>query len=154
MNKLMIIPLAIMIVLTMIAFLMHGTTGTINQGIGPAQEIGVGNSTLSTPGVGDQEIDIWQTSAGGALAVLITALAVGIIAGVKVLGSGLTDTSQIMIFKMIGVVGLWTVLSMAGGSYIMSDAGTLGVATYILLTLMFALGFVMDLSTAGASSGE
>jgi len=106
----------------------------------------VGNVTI--PHAESQSFNIWN-NATGALVILVVAIAVGIIAGIKILGSGLSDMSQNLIFNGILFLGLWAVLTVVSSSFLFEEAliGLLWVA----LTVIYIVGMGIHLNGAGAT---
>lgn len=149
-NKLLVVPMAIMISITFLTFLTNGSQMTGTFGVGDPGEInyttdGVTNTTgVDIPGAGPQTFDIWGST--GALAVLILALTLGIVAGIGFLGSGLGPHAQKLIFMGTAYLGLWAVFVVMGGTKILDGTGDLGIAFFILLTTIFVIGFVTDAS--------
>jgi len=150
MNKLMGIPLAIMILLTAMSFLQGGQQMTSTTELTDEGSIIVENETLDVPTVGSKNVNIWD-SAVGAVAVLSIAIAVSITAGVRLLSSGLSGFSQMMIFQLIAMVGIWLILSATGGAIITNGSGEVGFMAYIALTVMFVLGFVTNFAGGDVS---
>lgn len=144
MNKIMMLPLMIMFSLTLLGYLSGGTLGTDDIGIGDVANITYNETSMDVPTMDPVNINVWDISTGGGLAVLILAISTGIVAGIGLFGSGLSVVSQTLIFKLIGLVGLWGVFTITGGQFILTDTGAVGIGIYLALTMMFALGFIID----------
>jgi hypothetical protein len=134
MNKLMIIPLAFMLILTIISVAYTGVTLTNS----------INNTTI--PGAEPQSFDIWGLQ--GALIILIAAVAVGTVAGINILGSGLSDTSQRMIFNSVLYIGLWAVLTVVTSTLVFGS-GIIFLMLYIVMTIMFVIGFAGETNSSG-----
>jgi hypothetical protein len=134
MNKLMIIPLGFMLILTIITVSYTGAT-YINS---------INNTTI--PGADPQSFDIWGLQ--GALIILIAAIAVGTVAGISILGSGLSDTSQKMIFNSVLYVGLWAVLTVVTSTLVFGS-GIVFLLLYVVFTIMFVIGFAGEINSSG-----
>ena len=142
MNKLIMFPVAILLVLTFVgvAMTMSGYTGSTAPAIGTV-------STNSTQASG-WDIMTWDLTSVGILIGCVIALAFLVaFLGVTVLGSSiLSDMGQLMLFKTIGYFGLYLALS-AGAGWAIGAFGDWGTLGYLALTAIFALGFMMDLRT-------
>ena len=124
-----------MLILTLISVTFTGTY-TPNS---------INNTTI--PGASPQSFDIWGL--GGALIILIAAIAVGTVAGVSILGSGLSTTSQRIIFSSVVYFGLWAVLTVVTSTLIFGVGGTVFTLVYIVLTILFVIGFASEINTSG-----
>lgn len=156
MGKMLIVPLAIMLSITMIAFLTDGTSLTADYGVGDPGTLnyttdGVTNSTtVDIPGSEPQTFDIWSIE--GAIVILIAGIALSIVAGIGLFGSGLSEQAQRLILMGTVLLGLWAVLTVVSSPLLFNDTGILGMGFYIVLTIVFTLGFVT--TAVGSSSGE
>jgi len=140
-NKLMLIPLTIMIFLMVISLTYSTTTMIGNYSSESGGEIVIDNETGSVdiPEAGEHEFNLG--GAQGALVLLIIAIAVGTASGIRILGSGLSDYSQALLFKSIALMGLWAILTVFTFDLIFTNE-IIGSIIWILLTIMFVLGFV------------
>jgi hypothetical protein len=125
MNKLLAIPLGFMIILTIISIVYSGTL-PVNS---------INNTTI--PGAESQEFDIWGLQ--GAMIILIAAVAVGTVAGISILGSGLSDTSQRIIFNSVLFVSLWAILTIVCSSLIFGT-GIIFQLIWVIMTILFVIG--------------
>jgi len=144
MNNWMMIPLAILFGLTMIGYVNGGTQGLIEQDMGDVANISYNGTTMDIPTMDPVTINVWDLSSGGGLAVALLAISTGIVAGIGLFGSGLSVISQTLIFKLIGLIGLWGVFTITGGQFILTGTGITGTAIYLAMTMSFALGFIID----------
>jgi len=85
-------------------------------------------------------------SAEGIMAVLAIAIAVGIVAGVTVFSSGISELSQAIIFQTTVYLAIWAVLSMAMYEVI-QDVPYLGPVLWLTMTLLYCLGVIMEIRT-------
>jgi len=113
-------------------------------------EIGVNgtNTTIDIPEAGTQTFNL--SGIQMTMVILIAILAVSIVAGVRVLGTGLSDTSQAMIFNSGIYLGLWGVFSVLAYSLI-DDMSTFGWLIWLALTIMLVIGVAQQ--TIGGSVG-
>ena len=91
--------------------------------------------------------NIWYATA--AVAIIASALAVGVAVGFNFLGSGMSDTSQKMIFDAIVFLGIWAVLSVANVRVLF--ATTVMSFVWTGMTVMYCIGmaiFVNSVSVA------
>lgn len=149
MNKMIGFPLAFMFMLTIFTMADTGNTFT-NQHTNISNEwqmtnapnqtgtIKVGNNTSS-------EYNIWGLT--GAIVILISALAIGILMGFSVLGSGFSGVSQIMVFTTILFVGLWMILSIVAQEYLLGMIFT--QILWVVLTVSYIVGVGDYLSGSG-----
>lgn len=145
MNKMMIIPLAIMLILTIFAFTYSGTQKVydVSDEDIPVSggNLSVNNTTteVEVPGIILKEVDIWGV---GIIIFLTVAISVGVLLGLGILGSGFSVFSQKLVFSAILFIGLWGVLSVVCEPLIMSEGmGSFGTLSWIGLTFTYVLGF-------------
>lgn len=92
------------------------------------------------------ETEGWTVNAGfdlqtGVIAVIIVMLAVGIVAGIQVFGSGLSEISVKVIYTSIFFYTLWLLLSVFGLPSI-TAVPVFGWVFYFFLTLLYSVGIV------------
>jgi hypothetical protein len=150
MNKLLIFPLAVMFLLTIFSVIYTGEqyVGSSpdlnnNSGIIIQNETG----TVDVPGADPMEFNIWETT--GALVILAAAIAVGIVAGFKILGSGFNEFSQSLMFNAILFLGLWAVLTIVSAD-LMFDTAMITLL-WVGLTMTYIIG--MGVHLANSSGG-
>lgn len=81
-------------------------------------------------------------------ALVTAAIAVGIAAGVRALGSGLSLFSQQLVFLSVLYGAIWAVLSVL--SYpVLSSIPVFGIMIYAALSLMYFAGFIQKLKMGG-----
>ena len=148
----LVIPIAFMFLLTMYAVMYTGETYEGSSGNYTATgEINMSSedeeASVSIPSGGSHSFNIWSLETGGALLIITTAMAVGIVAGVTVLGSGLKEFSQTLIFNGIMFLGTWACLSVVAGPFLFIE--DVGIALWFVLTFMFMIGLGMHMTAAG-----
>ncbi len=146
MNKLLMFPIAFMGLFAIYGMIWTGQTYQSSTG-------GYDSPTgYVDPYAGDvntsyaSEKDFTST---GLILILSLAIAGGIIAGVKFLGSGLSDTSQQMIFQITLFGTLWAVFSIMAATFLYSNI--LGVTFWTILTLMYVIGIGSQISNSGGA---
>lgn len=146
MNKLLIFPLAILTVLSVYSMVDTGVTyeGSSDDysefsGTNMSGESG----SVEIPQAEEQTFDIW--SGVYAIALITVAIAIGILAGITVFGSGLGDPAQRLIFVGILFLGTWACLSWISSEYILVNI--VGSLFWVILTLIYALGVGIHVST-------
>lgn len=120
---------------TIYGYTDDGTTytyGTYNQTI---------NGTDTSYGIEGFEVEAGFTLEQGVLAVIIVMVAVGLVAGIQVLGSGLSEFSVKMIYTTIFFYTLWLMLSVFGLPAI-TIVPVFGWVFYFFLTLLYTVGVV------------
>lgn len=115
----------------------------------------VGNETDVSGGLWENstesgvELEGYSLTAGfdplyGAIAIVVGSLAVAILAGVKVLGSGLSDFTVKMIVKVAVFYSFWILVSMfAVNAFALFPLG-FGWLIYLLMTLMYGFGVMEE----------
>lgn len=143
MNSLMLFPLGIMFVLTIITSMYTsetylGTSGDFNSDDDIIiNEDGVNKTgSIDIPETESQTFDIWDST--GAMLILTAAIAAAILAGITVLGSGLSDRAQGIIFDGILYLGLWACLTIVARELIF--AITFSMIIWVIITTMFIIG--------------
>lgn len=143
-----------MVSITIVGFITNGTSLTADYGVGDVGTLnyttdGVTNSTtVDIPGSESQTFNIWSIE--GAMIILIAGIAVSIVAGIGLFGSGLSEQAQRLILMGTVFLGLWAVLTVISAPLLFEDTGLLGTAFYIILTISFIIGFT---SMASGSDG-
>lgn len=144
MNKLIVFPMAVLFVLTFIgvAMSMSGFTNT-NDPIGTVQLNGTQENGW--------DVTTWDLTSTTALTTLLIAtVCLVAFAGITILGSKLlSDMGQLMLLKILGYFGLYFALSVGAG-WATGAFGVWGTLSYMMLTVMFSLGFLMDIRSGTA----
>lgn len=129
-------------------FIFTGTTVTNETYTG-----GVNNTTIEIPSAGEQTFSINMSDTTLILAILIAGIGVAVVAGVNILGSGLSDTSQSVLFNSVVFLGLWAVLTVFSASMVFTN--DLMILLYVIITIIFVIGLAMHISgSTGAGDGS
>lgn len=155
-NKLLVFPLAFMFIITIFSLVYVGgtyssDTNNYSEQTGievPKEGSGSTNATVKIPQAKQQTFDI--STAQGIMLILTVAVAVGIIAGIKILGSGLSDISQSMIFTGLLFGGLWACLSIVSATFLFDTIITLML--WSIITIMYIIGMGIHLSGSGSDA--
>lgn len=149
MNKLLIIPLTFMLITTIIGMLYDPNFDflTSQTAVGNST-IGGNNTTVNVPGSGTFSINI--DSSAAIMAIMACAIGVGVIAGFSLFGSGLSDTSQTILFNSVIFLGLWGVLSLFASNLIFVD--TVLTVLWIGLTIIYLIG--LSIHMMGTEAGD
>lgn len=149
MNKLMLFPLLILGICTIYAFLGGGNITGGSASIDADGEVVVNgsSSTFSSPAGGVFNFDLF--TGDGLLVVLFLIIIAGVLLGITVFGSGLSDMAQNLAFKGLFFFGTWAALVLFSADVITDGTGVYGILIYFGLTLMFGIGFVSDVSGSG-----
>lgn len=76
----------------------------------------------------------------GLIALIISLIVVGVIAGIRVLGSGLSEKSVTLIYNSTVYYGLWGIFS-ALSFQAFNSIPIVGLFTWLIMTLIYSLGF-------------
>lgn len=152
--KLILIPLLILIMFATLNQLLPLGSQTINFTSSTATSAYniTGNQTLDSvtyelSNVGASTVwDVNMTA--GIIALIIALVAVGVAAGITVLGSGLSNFSVQLIYKSATYYGLWGVFS-ALGFVGFSSIPIFGLMLWLVLTLIYSVGFFQTLNVGG-----
>lgn len=149
MNKLLILPLAFMYLVSIFVFLVTAiqpSGSSIDLSDSGQIEINETGSTktgdIQIPSGGSQSFNLWQI--GGIMAVLLLAISLGIVASIGVLGSGLGSLGENIIFNSILFLGIWACLTVVS-SELMFDNMIMTIV-YMVMTMMFVTGLGMQMS--------
>ena len=139
------LPLAFMFILTLYSVVDTGETysGT-SENFSDLDSItinGTDTGTVDIPGSEPQTFDIWVIK--GVIIILIACIALGIIGGIRILGSGISETSVHMLFTGTLFLGLWACLTVLVSSYMYDQQLTFFL--WIGLTAMFTIGVAKEI---------
>lgn len=99
----------------------------------------------------DENTDTFSLDTSLGWIILFTAiLAIGTIAGIRLFGSGLSDSAQQLLYKGTFFITLWTMLSLLSYDLIMAG-GFLVFIVYFIFTAMYVIGTVRELYGSGGS---
>lgn len=138
MNKLIVIPLAILGMIAVIGLVMGMSVpdGTYN----PDNSTGVINAPPTR----------WTMSTWTAMiAVLAGVVALAGAAGAHVFGFALSDMTQVLILKSALLVGIYVMLALSAWDFF-DGLGAMGGVVMLMLTTMFIVGFGLDIRSGSA----
>ena len=145
MNKMLTFPLVIMFLVSIVLFAAtsiepEGSTEDYSNSSGVT--IDGTNRTVIIPQAETQTINIWLV--GGAIAIVIAAVAIGIVSGIQFLGSGITETSQRYVVVSFMYLGLWACLTVVTSTLLFET--TLTTIVWFGITMVFMLGLGAELT--------
>ena len=148
MNKLMVFPLAVMFMISIFIFVSDSITPVadstnLSDVSGVTIDEGIRNITI--PQAESQSLDIWGTS--GAMAILVVALAVGMVAGIRFVGSGVSDLTQDYIFVSVAFLGLWACLTIISAELMFENIVIQVI--WLALSLIYMIGIAFQVSKNG-----
>lgn len=138
MNKLLTLPLFFLLILSMYSIAQTATTLT-----GESPEL-PDDVTIEIPEADVQEFNMWQGSYS--VAIILAAIAVGVLAGITVFSTGLSDQAQTLLFNSILFMSLWGCLSAVSSEYMFQNSYT--TMLWILLTTIYVVGLGLHMSNA------
>lgn len=148
MNGLILYPLLIIFLLGAFCQLLNISAIDMSYNGTLASMNTTGNQTLNGT---TQELSQQQQSSSfavdmttGLIALIIGLVAVGVVAGIRVLGSGLSEFSVNLIYKAVVYYGLWGMFSaLAIDGFI--SIPFFGAFFWLGLTLVYSLGFFQSI---------
>lgn len=150
MNKPLLFPLSILICLTIVGYLSKGnligdgfTTDT-NGSIGIN---GTSGSYSSSYG-GVFTFDFF--TGDGLLVTIIVLVSAVILLGIGLFGSGLSVFSQNLVLQSVAFLGLWGALTIMAKDFILVSTGIIGIILYFILTIIYGIGFIMQVTGSEA----
>lgn len=149
MNKLFVLPLAFMFLVSIFVFLSTAVepTGT-NPDFTDSGEIRINETgtdstgKINIPSGGSQTFNLWAV--GGMMILLIAAIALGTVASIGIFGSGLGSLGQNLIFQSTLFLGMWSCLTIISAELMFDNV--IMTLIYMVMTLMFIVGFGMNVS--------
>lgn len=145
----MVFSLTVMILLAVVSFISNGNLTGEGFTADTEGNVTTNGTTSSFEGAGGGLFSFNLFSGDGLLITIIALAGAGILAGIGLFGSGLSDTSQVILVKSVGFLGLWGALSIFSKPLIIDDTGIYGILIYFGLTMMFGIGFVFDIAGSG-----
>lgn len=109
------------------------------------------NSTSSTLSQGSSDAIFDINMISGIVALIIGLVAVGVVAGIHVFGSGLSDYSVQLIHKSTFYYGLWGIFS-ALSFTCFNSIPVIGLFLWLGMTLIYTIGFAQSLNTSSGGS--
>ncbi len=104
------------------------------------------NRTITLPEAESQTFDIWGVT--GMLVLLVAAIALGIVASIQAVGSGLDNLGQSLIFNGMIFMGMWTCLTIISAELLFDNI--ILTLVWMMLTLMFVIGFATHIQGSSA----
>ncbi|OGN87474.1 MAG: hypothetical protein A2Z74_04710 [Chloroflexi bacterium RBG_13_46_9] len=138
MNKLLTLPLFFLLILSMYSIAQTATSLT-----GESPEL-PDDVTVDIPEADTQEFNIWEGSYS--IAIILAAIAVGVLAGIRIFDTGLSDQAQVLLFNSILFMTLWACLSAVAYEYMFQNSYT--TMLWILLTTIYVVGLGMHMTNA------
>lgn len=146
MNKPLLFPLSILICLTIVGYLSNGnligdgfsadTNGTVDIN-------GTTGSYSSSYG-GVFTFDFF--TGDGLLVTIIVLVSAVILLGIGLFGSGLSVFSQNLVLQSVAFLGVWGALTLMSKDFILVGTGTIGIILYFILTIIYGIGFIMQVT--------
>lgn len=141
MNKLLIAPLILMMVISVFGSLLTNQSSSYDS---PAQRIEHSmyvederkNFSMEITEEQKFKFSFWDTAL--ILTVIVTALGLGTVAGTKILGSGISETSQRIIIILAIYTVIWGIFSAINHDIFFSNS--VFMVGYMFLTAIFAFG--------------
>lgn len=149
MNKLLAIPLFFIIMMSLL-----GLVNDINYtftGATEYEERQVWNETSfqwETREMPVQEEPFTLVGMDGAMVVLVAAIAIAMLLGISILGSGVSEYTQSLTLHVAVYGGIWGVFSALSYTMLISLA-IFGAFIWICFTVMYVLGFVQEMGAKG-----
>lgn len=145
MNKMIMYPLILLLFLGVFYQLINFSQADFSynetltvQGINASQFIN-GTETAFVSDIDSGVFDINMVS--GFLVLIIGLVVVGVVAGIRILGSGLSEYSVDLIHKSVVYYGIWGVLSAVAYGVFLTFPYNFGVLLWFGLTFVYTLGF-------------
>jgi hypothetical protein len=102
------------------------------------------NGTSTTYEQAGNQYNITLTDTLGIMAIIAVIEIIATIAGINVLGSGLSDTSVMIIYKSAGLTIIWSVFSVTGIQVLNLIPYSFGLLLYFVFTLVYAYGVITE----------
>jgi len=141
MNKFIVFPLSILLMIVVINFIGGNTLSGDGFAVNTTGDSTINGTTSTYEAQGGGIFGFDLFSGDGLLVTMIALGAVGIVAGIQLFGSGLSETSQRMIVLSVSFLGLWGALSIMAKDTITEGTGWFGIILYLVLTIIYGIGF-------------
>jgi len=137
------LTLSILLILTLLSVILGQDfiSNAFNQAVDGSTIVNGSTSTFSISG---QTVLFEIDAITGAIAMIIIISTIGAVAGIQVLGSGLSSESVRMILIAVSYTGIWGVLSVLSFPLIISIVN-FGQIIYIGLTILFVIGVIQKI---------
>lgn len=145
--------------MTLDSSFQDGSVGTIHLNDGSYSGTQNNNGSSSDFSVGTSYGDFSTTLISGIIAIIIALMAVGAIAGIRVLGSGISDTSVKIIYNSVLFYAIWGILSVftlngLDADGLLSIPFGVGIWIWFIMTLLYSLGIVQQINSTGSIGGS
>ena len=150
MNKPLLFPLSILICLTIVGYLSNGNLvgdGFTTDTNGTVDINGTTGSYSSSYG-GVFTFDFF--TGDGLLVTIIVLVSAVILLGIGLFGSGLSVFSQNLVLQSVVYLGAWGALTIMSKDFILAGTGTIGIILYFILTIIYGIGFIMQVTSSGS----
>lgn len=129
---------------------MTGAYGFANQTSNQASLTGtqVINGSSTTYGTESYTFEANFNQAEGLIVIIVASIALVVVLGITVLGSGMKEISVKTIYLSMVLYSIWLLLSVLGIEGI-SSIPFFGYITYFILTLFYSLGCIAEVSGTG-----
>jgi hypothetical protein len=94
----------------------------------------------------DRKMEFSINESDGFLVIIVAILAVGVISGITILGSGISEYSQSILFQSFAYLGVWAVLSIPIHEVI-GDMPYFFLPIWIGLTALLCIGIFQEVKT-------
>jgi hypothetical protein len=101
-----------------------------------------------SPTVGDASIQMSGVISAGVISLVICSVALAVVCGFHILGSGLGSVSVMAIFKSAAYYGIWCLFSVAA-LILFGEIPLFGYPLYFMLTLFYSVGVVQSVGFMG-----
>jgi hypothetical protein len=99
--------------------------------------------------IANSEYNFKISAIQGAILMITTIIAIGAVVGIRVLGTGVSSITVEIVTKGTFYFALWGILS-AFAQPLISQIYLLGSIIYIILSLMYVIGFVQSINSGGS----
>jgi hypothetical protein len=134
MNKYIAVPMAFGLVCLM--FILLGGTSLPDGALSSDYDIVLD----------DNNMEFSLNESDGFLVIIAAVLAVGVISGITILGSGISEYSQSILFNAFAYLGVWAVLSIPIHE-VMGDMPFFFLPIWIGLTALMCIGIFQEVKT-------
>ena len=147
MNKLLFYPFLLMFVLAAFNQVMtlSSTASSIDLSYNSSQTIDASGNVIengtSTQIATDSAVAIFDINMTvGLIALIIGLVAVGVVAGIRFLGSGLNEFANKLIYNAAVYYGLWGIFSVLAFTFI-NSIPIIGLFLWLGITIIYSFGF-------------
>jgi len=134
------ITLAIMLVISLISVIAGNSfIGILTENVIETEAIINGSTTIWETVVPDYTFGLDPITGG--IVLIVTVATLGALIGIRIVGSGLSESSIKILMTSFFYGGIWTLLSVISANLIIAIEG-FGALIYLVLTLLYAIGVV------------